>query len=441
MTNAEIPEVRSPPAPLEQAPEDSVAEKRDLTHAHLITIEKLIIHKYSVHAALLNKADKVARQIINDELREGEYLQVVRPGRYRLYFPNLRDDAGELRCSLITDKLHRAIRDLNPAAQQLNNLDDGPLSPSKPKPQVKTESEVEKSQATVVKPRPTAVRSQTARDTEMIKQSSAAIMSMTGSGTLSRDELLNSPLGRELSVRITLDLSPIWSAAQRMIIGHDCIPLHNGVSLRNIGERFRETGGNPVEITAIIDAVTYERAASVLRKNQGTRTMGLVICPVHISTLANAKYVGAFIAAAQGLPPELQRYLVFLVKGFATPVSRIKVRDVVGYIRPRARTLFVDLPLDVEEVDVSFKEFGFHGARTTVVDFVGEESDLLTRFNHFAERCEQAKLRSTIDGLDSQSMTVGAVSAGFSYLSGSAIERQAGEGAKLQDFDIDELFA
>jgi len=49
-------------------------------------------------------------------------------------------------------------------------------------------------------------------------------------------------------------------------------------------------------------------------------------------------------------------------------------------------------------------------------------------------------LRSTIDGLESQSLTVAALAAGFSYLSGTAIQRRAGESGELQEFDVDALF-
>jgi len=424
----------NPGASPEPTPAARDGQRKGLGPPHLITIENLIVHKYSDHSVLLNKADKVARQIINGELRDGEYLQVVRPGRYHLHFPNLRADAGELRCSVITAQLQRAIRDLNPAAQQLDNEGEKALSPGPEKPLHKVTA------AAVPPPRPKTVKPDAGRDVEMMKQSSAAMAAMTGPGALSYEELLSSPLGQRLAADITLELSPMWYASQRIIIGHDCIPTLDGVSLRNIGNRFRDTGADPVEIRATIDTITYERVVAVLEKNQLEKARGLVICPVHASTLAHPRYVGAFIAAGSGMPPEVQNYLIFLVKEFATPISRIKVRDAAGYLKPRARGLLVDLPLNVEDVNACFKEFGFHGARTTVSGFSGNESEILKYFNNFAERCERVRLRSTIDGLDSSSQTVGALAAGFSYLSGSAIQRRTAEDAKLQDFDVDTLF-
>ncbi|TAL04364.1 MAG: hypothetical protein EPO08_01540 [Rhodospirillaceae bacterium] len=410
------------------------AQVKGLGQAHLITIENLIVHKYSDHSVLLNKADKVARQIINGELREGEYLRIVRPGRYHLHFPNLRPDAGELRCSVITAQLYRAIRDLNPAAQQLDNEVDKPLAPGAEKPLHKD------TPVAAPAPRPKAVNQDAGRDAEMMKQSSAAMAAMTGPGALSREELLGSPLGQRLVAEMTIEQSPMWYASQRIIIGHDCIPMLDGASLRTVGNRLRETSADPVEIRATIDTITYERVITILKKNQFQKTRGLVICPVHASTLAHPRYVGAFIATGSGMPPEVQNYLIFLVKEFAMPISRIKVRDAAGYLKPRARGLLVDLPLNTDEIHPCFKEFGFHGARATVSGFGGRETEILKHLNSFAERCERARLRSTVDGLDSSSQTVGALAAGFSYLSGSAIQRRAGEDAKLQDFDVDSLF-
>jgi len=410
--------------------------KKNAEHAHLITVENLIVHKYSDQDILLAKADKVARQIINEDLREGEYLQTVQPGRYYLHCPRMKPDAGALRCAVLTEKIFRAVRDLNPAAQRLNMQEDPEAATPAPKdkgpaPAVRTE------------PRPAArppTPPDAKRDAEMKKLSAAAMAAMTGPGALSREELLNTPLGMRLSTDLTIEQSPMWYASQRIIIGHDCVPMLDGASLRNVGLQFRDVTADPNEVRAAVDTVTYERVAEMLRKNLAAPTRGLVICPVHASTLAHTRYVGAFIASGSGLPPEAQNYLIFLVKGFALPVSRIKVRDAAAYLKPRARGMLVDLPLNTDDINPCFKEFGFHGARTTVTDFAGQEAAALKHLNGFAERCDKARLRSTIDGLESQSLTVAALAAGFSYLSGTAIQRRAGESGELQDFDVDALF-
>jgi hypothetical protein len=395
-----------------------------------ISIEKLIVHKYSEHAALLAKADKVAQQLIHDELRDGEFLQVQQPGRYLLHFPNLRADARELRGSVIAEKIYRVIRDLNPTAKQLAAAE----TPTSPTP-TKVGSRAAHGSSETRAP----AKAESARDEEMRKQASAAMAAMTGTGALSHEELLMSPLARELGDELTIEQWPVWYANQSIIIGHDCVPMAGGESLRNVGAMFRASGANAVEVRAIIDALTYERVAGLFHRGEHYgKPMGLVICPVHASTLGHPKYVSAFLAAGSKLPAEARKYLMFLVKEFPHPVSRLKVRDAAGYLAPRARSLLVDLPLHIEEVNPAFREFGFRGARATLADFSGDEAAALKHFNTFAELCERARLQTTIDGWSSRSLAVAARAAGFSYLSGTAISADMGSG--LHDFDLDSLF-
>src|SRR4051812_38167186 len=92
---------------------EQLAKQDKAGRVHLIDIEKLIIHKYPEPAALLRKADKISRDIINAELRPGEALKVSRPGRYHLLLPKLLPAAGALRASVILEQLFRAISDLN----------------------------------------------------------------------------------------------------------------------------------------------------------------------------------------------------------------------------------------------------------------------------------------------------------------------------------------
>jgi hypothetical protein len=393
-----------------------------------ISIENLIVHKYSEQAALMVKADKVAQKLIHDELRDGEFLQVEQPGRYLLHFPNLRPDARELRGSVIAEKISRAIRELNPAAKQISG-DDAPPPPraAAPKPISRPPE-----------PRASGAKTNDRESEEMRKQASAAVAAMTGSGTLSYEELAQTPLGRKVAAEVVIEQWPIWYANQSMIVGHDCVPVVGKESLRNTQNYFRDAAANPIEIRAVIDAVVYERVAELLSADLGGKPMGLVVCPVHASTLAHPKYVSAFLAAGSKIPPEAKKYLMFLVKETQLPVSRIKIRDAAGYLAPRSRGLLVDLPLGVDEINPVFREFGYRGARTSLADFRGDEAAALKQLNVFAEQCEKARLQATIDGLDTRSLTVAARAAGFSYLSGSAIVAE--KGADLQGFDLDTLF-
>jgi hypothetical protein len=403
-------------------------------HAYLISIEKLIVHKYAEREALLRKADKLARELIQEELREGEFVRVVNPGRYFLHFPKLRSDARELRGSIITEKIYRAIRDLNPAAKQLhesirNGVSDetGPVT-ARPAP----------------KPMATPTRHVPSRATngghnaEMKKLSSSAMAAMAGAGVVLQEELLQSPLGAELAAKMTVTLAPIWFAPKNVIIGHDCMPTYNEAPVCEPDKILGDFSSSTTEIRAILDTITYGQTCDVLEKRLANKAVGLVICPVHASTLLHAKYRSAFLAAGSNLSDHAKNYLIFVVKDFTHPISRIKVRDVAGYLRPRARALLVELPLETDDIPGFFKEYGFYGARARVSRHASSEAVAIKQLDTFAEGCETAKLQSTIDGLATKSLAVAAAAAGFHHLSGPAIHVE--HDSDLQKFDAEALF-
>jgi hypothetical protein len=421
----------------EQDADGGAEHGKKASTAHLISIEKLIVHKYSDPKILLGKADKVAREIINEDMREGEYLQTLQPGRYFLHCPKLTPDAGALRVAVLTEKLYRAIRDLNPAAQKLDS------APSKAAPEPPPRAAAP---AAPSRPAPAAASAPAAADptdkrtAEMRKASNAALSAMAGKGTLTREELLAAPLGQQLQESLTIELMPMWYVAERVLIGHDCIPYYEGAPLRTTGRHFADVNPSPDEIRATIDTLVYERAVAELRKNQREGAVGLLTCPVHASTLTSPKFIGAYLSAGADLPSESRKYFLFVVKEFTTPPSRIKIREAAGYLKPRARALIVDLPLNTGSIVPDFKEFGFYATRATLTGTSYSEATIHKLMDEFAERSEKAKLRSTIDGLETTSQTVAAVAAGYSYLSGPAIQRQADTNAKVQDFDVDTLF-
>jgi len=422
-----------PPSSQAGAPE--AGKKDNSAHIHAIELEDLIVHKYDAHDALMQKADKLARDLIHEELRDGEMLQVLGQGSYLVHLPKLTPAAGELRCSLMTEKIYRAIRDLNPAAKKFKNNEHTPP----PAPTKTPEPRVTRAAPPSTPQRPIAKNGQPS-DSEMAKLAASAMAAMTGPSALSREELLNTEFGRAISASLTLQVSPMWYPGERVIIGHDCVPVHEEMPLRNISTQFRESGLSTTDICAIIDTITYEKAVETIKKNQLNGASGLIVCPVHVSTLMGQKYVPAFLGAGQNVTPQMSKYLLFLVKGWSPSVSRIHVRDVAGYLRPRCRALLADLHLSTKQISPFFKEFGFHAVRTTVVDLTYPEAQTIKMFDEFMELSEKAKLLATVDGIDKQSLAIAALASGFKYLSGTAIERKTDADAGIQDFDVDHLF-
>lgn len=412
-------------------------EKKPQGHAHLIAIDTLVVHKYAGSAALLRKADKVAREIIDGELREGEYLQVIKPGRYHLHLPKLRHDAGQLRSSVITDQIERAIRHLNPTAFQLRESDEGLLAPPSTKGASTKGASTTDAPSTDLNQRSSSPASD-ADEVEMRKTASEAMKMMIGAKVATREELIGSQFGRLLEAETELKLLPVWNVKNKLISAYECTPIRRGGGLP--ASALQQSGLELVEIKAIIDTIVYGHVGALLKRNLSEQKKALLICPVHASTLSETRYIGAFLASGADIPDAALKSVVFLVTGLKTPISRLRVRDLTQYLRARSRGLVADVSPDIDDFGI-FKEFGFHGVRMSTAAAGITEERFLKSMNSFVEKCENAKLESFIAGVKTSSVALGALASGCTYLSGSVIAQSSNHHGEIETFDIDSLFS
>jgi hypothetical protein len=398
--------------------DDKASKPRGSGHAHPITIDKILVHKYADSEALLRKADKIARDIIDADLREGEYLEVLKPGKYRLYFPKLRSDAGDLRCATILAQIERAVRHLNPTAFHLREAEDGFLAP------VATKEATKRGEKELVDP----------KEVEMRELATQAVK-MMARNVVSREEFVDSPTGRILQASLELRFLPVWNVKSRLISAYESAVVRRG----DLAASKVFQGVEAVEVKAIIDMIVYALVGIELKRRLAAENKALLLCPVHASTLTRARYVSAFLASGTDVPAAARKSLVFLVKDLNAPLSRLKVRDLAGYLRPRSRGLVAETTLNIEGVS-AFKEFGFHGLRASASTERRPEDDLLKAMNVFAERCEKAKLESFIGDLRTKSVALAALASGCSYLSGSVIAKRSGRKGSIETFELDSLF-
>ena len=414
----------------ETKPED--AKKQKSGRVHPISIDALIVHKYSGSEALLQKADKIARDIITEELRIGEFFRAVRPGRYHLHLPKLLPEAGQLRASVISDRIFRAIRQFNPTAIQIREKEESVLDP----PPLKLgTSDADHTAEPALK---RAVRTESDEEAEMRKLASQAL-SMMASEAASAEELVSSAVGRLLQTDLEVKRLPVWNVKSQLISAYECVAVRQGALVLKDETAFAHLGVEMAEVKAVIDILVYKIVGAMLRQNLQEQRKVLLLCPVHASTLEHTRYVSAYLGAGSDIPASAQKFLVFLVKDFKKPISRLKLRDLSSYLRTRCLGLVADVPLDTEVVSF-FKEFGFHGVRASAAFKGTPETRLLKALDAFAERCEKAKLESFIGDLRTNSAAVAALASGCTYLSGSVIAKRSKVSGAAAVFELDSLF-
>ncbi|MDX2224492.1 MAG: hypothetical protein SFV21_17200 [Rhodospirillaceae bacterium] len=388
-------------------------------HIHPINIEHLIVHKYQPHEALIRKADTVAREIIHNELRPGEFLHVAAPGRYNLVLPKLRPDAGSLRCSVITEILYRAIKELNPAAKDVASPEPGQSQPTRGAPLGSiTRREPAARPRAIAKPDQTL----TDHDKEMRRAASQAIELMCKNIATKSEELLSTPAALGLIQRIKVKFQPVWNVKAHAITAYLASPMDGNrpvAAARLPGEfGFFSTD----EATAVLDAVVYRHACQHLTSLIGIGEQALVVVPVHFSTVDHSRFVGAYLDAGSDGARASKDRIVFQLRGVPPNLSRYRLQEAAAYLKGRARALnaFVN-PLEPGIDFKSLKAAGILGVGIEVEQLPTNEARLMALFEKFIQICERSGVYASVKDVSSLSMLSAAMAAGFSYICGPAV--------------------
>ena len=411
-----------------KAPATSAAAQNISQRMHTIKLEDLILHRYSEHDALFKKADKVAREILDGELREGEGMRSLQLGVYQLYFPKLKPDAGSLRASVIAEQVARAVKELNPTANALERRRHEAPPPA-------SERRVAKIPARGQSPSDPGQR-----DEEAIREAaSRAFARMAEAGATQSEDFDISEGDKKALDALEIVFHPVWHAKNNLITAYNCTLTHKGKKLSP--HDILEVLPSPSMDLAMakLDASLYGRAAKAMQYLLSEGLKAVLIVPVHFSTVDRLRYIGGLLEAAGTMPDEAKQLMVFELTDLPTEMSRFRLREPVNYLRTRARALVARtgfVPTDFE----LYKEFNFHGVSVDLRDLDLPEARTLKSFNAFAALAEKNRMQSFVHGISSTSLVVGAMAAGFTYIEGSAISEPVRSPKQIRPYEIDMLY-
>lgn len=405
---------------------------------HCIDIESLIIHKYPDPGALLKKADKISRDLVHAELREGEFLRVTRPGRYQLVLPKLLPDAGALRASVISEKLFRAITDLNPTKKSLIETGSAvPADDQTPKPRNIAKPKTPPPRPRLVNPK--AIPS----DEEKRRAASHAIELMSSRIATKAEELLASTAGKDLLANASARFQPVWNPKKKVLSAYR-ISLHlNGAEI-DARDTSALHGLDSVDsANALIDAVRYRAACTSLTQLWSAGEQALIVVPVNFSTIDHSRYIGAFLDA--GVLPAgggLKDRIVYEIVNVRADISRYRLREAVAYLRGRSRGINICLGADWSAVNFAdLKEFGIQLAGIDISTFSVGEQRLMKTLEEFSAKAESAGFACYCTNLTTFSTLACAVAAGMSYVSGPALAPPLSSPKGIATLDFSRLIA
>lgn len=388
-------------------------------HLHTINIEELIVHRYADHEALFKKSDKLAREIIEGELREGEGMRPLRAGVYQVFFPKLTPEAGALRCSVIAERVAREIRQLNPTSSAIDREKEemphqGPRRISGA-PHVPAEGMT-----------PDGHHEAATRAMAMMAEAA------------STEEISITEGDKAILGSLKMTFQPVWHIKNNIITGYFCSLTRDGKAVSPHGAELFP--GNSADVAAAkLDAAIYKNAAEAIRYLLKHGLKALLIVPMHFSTVDRLRFMGPLLESGRDLPDEAKSLLVFELNQLPRDLTRFRLREPVSYLRTRARALLARTGFEPADLDI-FKEFGFHGVGVDLADYEWKEARLLKGFERFVEDAETYKLQSFVHGISSKSMVVAAMAAGVRYMDGPAVSDPIESPKHIQPYELDMLY-
>jgi len=206
---------------------------------------------------------------------------------------------------------------------------------------------------------------------------------------------------------------PIWDVDRGMVTAFRCVL--DEICSGGASEIIEPTGLQ----VARTDALTVLQAQSVLQSLVNDSNPSLVIVSVHLSTLENSAFLSAYIEAIGNVPEVLRRLLVVEVLCDSEKPTRFGLRQVVSYLRNRCRAILCRTVIKESEF-AKYVDSGIFAVGLSAHPDYSPGQNLLL-MDGFAKAAQRAGARVYASGLHKKSLLVGAVSAGFAFVSGPQV--------------------
>lgn len=234
---------------------------------------------------------------------------------------------------------------------------------------------------------------------------------------------------------------PIWDVRRRAVATYACVVTRITESgHRDVGEAALLAGSRSALVTEI-DGHVLRRALDGLRRLADAGRRVLVACPIHFATLAAPAARDELRRIVQEARPALRRDLVLELIGMDRDVPASRILELTAPLRPFCRQLVARMRLRRPH----FGPFRAAGITTVGIDLAADggaadEARLLVALNEFGMRAHAGRMVAMAQGLESRSLVMAALGAGFVYVEGAAIHPPVASPAHVLRFEPIHLF-
>lgn len=236
----------------------------------------------------------------------------------------------------------------------------------------------------------------------------------------------------ELSVRF----QPMWDTklnAVSTFLAIPCISNENGV----ITGRRSVLFAMPHFKHQTLDDQMFEASTNGIEKLLSEGQRALVCLPIHFDSLSSASTRHTVVEKFKALDQSIRDHIVVEIVGLLNGVPTTRLIDITLALKQLVRSVIIQSSVN----DRNFSTYKDSGIKICGLEMAGrpaDETKTVKVLSTFAELAQKAGLQTYLHGSPSSSVTIAALAAGFTYISGDPIaslsDLKAVERFSLRDF-------
>ena len=202
---------------------------------------------------------------------------------------------------------------------------------------------------------------------------------------------------------------------------HEYLPLwfyKNNVLSGSVVNVTKGVEGDFPKAQAFEDILFLVRIIHDLRSMEGSVSSALVVLPFYMSTFNDAMLSELAQVFLRYVEENFKKRVIFLVRNYDAASMQKKIQ--LSVLKKSARALILDTNYQKAPPE-DYK--GFHAYGCDMYGQTFTEDQLFLLLNKYASYYEGQNQKTVLTGIDTKSILMAAVAAGFTYLSGKAVAK------------------
>lgn len=219
----------------------------------------------------------------------------------------------------------------------------------------------------------------------------------------------NSHADREMEVLFR----PVWNVKKNYLCGYIIRPAKGGVALN-------------ADAMAQRDLALLQKGAEALVRLQEKGEKSVIIVPVGFETLNRYPGRGHYLAMLRRLTEDVRSFIVLQIGDIPLQASRKRLQSVQADVRGLCRAL--SFQTDVRGVHLDgVSRHNVHACVTDLGLKPADEGDMVGLVTRFADKAQGINCAAMADGVSTRAALLAALSAGYSYIAGAAVQEDQPE--------------